>query len=83
MVAEVWERSAAVHEAPCYVTYQYLEQVNSAFVNSALYKEHASWERPVMYELQSVKLPRVFQSLPDSGPAPLGSMNQSLCLELL
>lgn len=53
------------------MTYLYLEQVTSALTNNALYMEHTTWKKWVMYELQSAKLPGVFESLSDFVAAAL------------
>lgn len=84
--ARVRERSAAVGKALRYATYLYLQNVNSLLTNNALYAEHKSWERWVIYKLQSRKLLRTFESLPDFVAAALGitkpeSLNRAL-LEL-
>lgn len=72
---KVWERSAAVEEALRFVTYLYLEEANGALKNNALHTERKNRKKWVMYEYQSSKPPRVFESPPNSILAALGIMN--------
>lgn len=58
------------------MTYLYLEHVSSALTNNTLYREHPNWENWAMYEIQSPKLPNVFEPLPDFVAGALGIMNQ-------
>lgn len=54
-----------------YVTYPYLENVESTLLTNALYMELANGKERVVSELQSPKLPRMAESLPDSVAAAL------------
>lgn len=66
VAAQVWRRSAAVDEVRLYVTYVYLEYLSSTLTNITLFTEHKNGKMLVMPELQSPKLQRVFEPLPDS-----------------
>lgn len=72
VAAELWERSAALDEELRYVAYRYLEHVNRALVNNALYKKQTNWGKWVLYELPGPKLSWVFELLPDTVVAALG-----------
>lgn len=56
------------------MTYLYLKHVNSAVTNKTLCLKDTDWDKPLMYELESPKLPRRFESLPDSLASALGIM---------
>lgn len=72
--AEVWDRLAHVEEALQYVTCLYLEHAISVLANNALYTKRTNREKWIIYELQIAKLPKVFDFLPDSVVAALGTM---------
>lgn len=60
VAGKMWERSAAGEKALQYATFLYLEHVIRAVTNNAVYMEHTNWEKCVIYELQSPKLPSSF-----------------------
>lgn len=69
---KVWDRSTAVDKAQRYVTYLYLEHVNSATTTNGLYTDLINREKWVTSKLQSPYLSSFFESLPDSVVAALG-----------
>lgn len=71
---EVWDGSAPINESLRYVTYLYVEHVSSALTNNVLYTEHTNGENWVIYELQGVKLPRVYELVQNTVAAALGIM---------
>lgn len=78
MAAEVSDKLADIDQALQYVTHLYLEFVNGALKNDAQYTEHRNREEWVIYELQSRKLSRLFESLPGFVVDALGVMNPEL-----
>lgn len=57
------------------MTYLYLEHAKRALTNTALYAEQKSWKKSVMYEPQSLNLPKVFKALFYFVAARLESIN--------
>lgn len=54
------------------MSYQYLEHIDSALRNNALYTKHKNWERWIIYELRGAKLAKMLESLPASDTAAVG-----------